>query len=269
MSRCEEARDGVQGAGMWLRTGKSLHGGTEMNEKAGQQIRIRSIVPVSLGTITEQELARKCRWGSGGTIVEAVALPAGAPTFLDNDTDIAYAAPFLVDAVKRAERDGVSAVILDCFADPAIEACRCATRVPIVGCGQAAILTALSIGMSIGIVVPNEVAASIARRAVSRLDINPSRYDTCPVLPQAGNPYDDLGKTKAKLKECCQAAGANHDVVVIGCTGLERLWEEIQGTVEVSVPVIRPFPCAVKLAELLVSIGVSHSPRTYPMKGDR
>ncbi|MGC8849072.1 MAG: aspartate/glutamate racemase family protein, partial [Candidatus Bathyarchaeia archaeon] len=47
------------------------------------------------------------------------------------------------------------------------------------------------------------------------------------------------------------------DVIVLGCTGMAKLAEEIQK--ELGVPVVEPATAAIKLAEIFVQMGLSHS----------
>lgn len=51
------------------------------------------------------------------------------------------------------------------------------------------------------------------------------------------------------------------DVLLIGSTTMHQSVEYLRRTLE--VPVINPGPLAIKLAELMVTLGLSHSKRAY------
>jgi allantoin racemase len=57
-------------------------------------------------------------------------------------------------------------------------------------------------------------------------------------------------------------------VIVFGCTGMAGLANEVQSGLEAlgisDVPIIDPAIVAVKVAEALVDMGLSHSKKTYP-----
>ncbi len=57
-------------------------------------------------------------------------------------------------------------------------------------------------------------------------------------------------------------------VIIFGCTGMLGYAEQVRQGLERlghgSVPVIDPVPAAVRLAEALVDLGLSHSKRSYP-----
>lgn len=56
------------------------------------------------------------------------------------------AAPEIIKMAVRAESEGYDAVVLYCFSDPAVDACREVVSIPVVGGGQASCLLAPLVG---------------------------------------------------------------------------------------------------------------------------
>ena len=74
----------------------------------------------------------------------------------------------------------------------------------------------------------------------------------------------DLEKTYPLLKQECKEAieGDGAHVVVLSCLALFGLASQLMK--ELKAPVIDPAVAAVKIAEMHVSLGLTHSKATYP-----
>jgi allantoin racemase len=94
----------------------------------------------------------------------------------------------------------------------------------------------------------------VERRLASAIGIE------IPVLELENSP----DRTVAAIVAAAQEAIARHgaEVIILGCTGMAALASAVRE--RLSVPVIEPAAAAVKLAELLVSLGLRHHRgRTY------
>jgi len=228
-------------------------------------IRIRSIAPHTKESLQDREMELKRRRAAQEVVIETVCLPEG-PLVLENEYQAAQAAWPLVREVMKAEADGVDAVIIDCFLDPAIDACREATPLPVVGPGQAGIMTSLCLGDRVGVICPNEMGMTCARRVMKKYGVEKhiSYWDS--TLEGAEDMHKDPDKTRDALIRVCRKAAVSGkcDVILLGCTAFEPYWEDVKDEAQIPIPVINPFPCAVKLAELFVRLGVSQSKLCYP-----
>lgn len=68
---------------------------------------------------------------------------------IDSALDAALAAPEIIKMAVRAESEGYDAVVLYCFSDPAVDACREVVSIPVVGGGQASCLLAPLVGRQV------------------------------------------------------------------------------------------------------------------------
>lgn len=72
---------------------------------------------------------------------------------IDSALDAALAAPEIIKMAVRAESEGYDAVVLYCFSDPAVDACREVVSIPVVGGGQASCLLAPLVGRQAGLLL--------------------------------------------------------------------------------------------------------------------
>jgi allantoin racemase len=85
---------------------------------------------------------------------------------------------------------------------------------------------------------------------------------TLPVLDIAKRPAD---AQKELLELCLQAVEEDGaDVIVLGCTALSYEIDLKPIVQKVGVPILDPFIVAIKMAQLLIESGLSHSKVAYP-----
>jgi allantoin racemase len=225
---------------------------------------IWSIAPVVEKGTQARELALKRKWSSELTVIETLALPAG-PNIVESEYWAAQAIEPMIRIVKKAESSGVNAIIIDCFADPGLEACREATSVPVIGCGQAGMLSTLCLGERIALITENERGSGYIRRNMRKYGYDHHIVYWGQVVPSSNNIQKKPNETRKGLLVACENAAISSecDAILLACTALEPYWEEIKSKFRHDIPVVNPFPCAAKLAELYIALGVSHSGRCY------
>lgn len=220
-------------------------------------MRIKVIIPNSSEEFRDEQADHRRQVAMEGTSVDVICLLKG-PVSLESSADEAYAAPYLLDEVKKAEKEGYDAVTIDCAGDPALRAAREIANIPVVSGGEASRLLALALGdkFSVITVLSNTVDIIKSNIVASQLDgrLASVRSAEVPVLE-----LKDHERAKASIlreaRKAIEEDGA--DVIVLGCTGMAKLAKEIQE--ELGVPVVEPATAAIKLAEILVQMGLSHS----------
>jgi allantoin racemase len=88
------------------------------------------------------------------------------------------------------------------------------------------------------------------------------RYLSLPVLDIAKRPADAQKELLELSRQAVEEDGA--DVIVLGCTALSYEIDLKPIVQEVGVPVLDPFIVAIKMAQLLIESGLSHSKVAYP-----
>jgi allantoin racemase len=225
--------------------------------------------PMEKTALGAPEVARRrefLRTRAAGADVDVRSLADG-PATIESAWEAALVVPELCDAVRRAQRDGFHAVVIGCFSDPGLEALRELVAIPVVGPGRAALHVAAQLGTRIGVISPLEGApARVASRcrALGMGELLGSvRSVGMPVLDVARNPEPVL----ARLEQVGRAAMREDraDVLVLGCMSMGFLGITDELTKRLEIPVVNPVTAALKTAEMVVSMGLSHSKAAYPV----
>lgn len=195
-----------------------------------------------------------------------IAVPARGPGSIESRWDSAMAVPALLEGVQEAEAQGYDAVIISCYGDPGLDACREIVKIPVVSSGQASMHVAAQLGARFSIIAPNEGAGS-------RVLENPRKYgfhQSYASTRGSGLSVLDLNKDRTRTLERLAEVGAKAmnedgaDTLILGCLSMafHDVGRELQQIL--GVPVVNPIPASVGLAETLVRAGLSHSLKAYP-----
>jgi allantoin racemase len=200
--------------------------------------------------------------------LSVVSLDKG-PASIESAYDEALAVPDVVAKIVQAEKDGMDAVISDCMGDPGIEEAREKVSIPVVGPAETSMHVAAMLGHKYAVItVLDRLIPGFhqrARRSGTLGRLASVRSVGIPVLE-----LDDHARLlKALVRESVKAVredGAH--VIILGCTGMAGLAKDVEEGLKKEgiddVPVIDPAILALKVAEALADMELSHSKRTYP-----
>jgi allantoin racemase len=203
---------------------------------------------------------------AAGVEVEVASLADG-PASIESSYEAALVVPELAERVARAQREGWSAVIVGCFSDPGLDALRELVSIPVVGPGAAAVHLAAQIGTRFSVISPLDGGGGRTAARMRGLGVASTfasvRGLSMPVLDVARERGAVLDRLEAVGRAAIREDGA--DVIVLGCMsmGFLGLTDELQKRIE--VPVVNPVVAALKTAEMLIAMGLSHSKAAYPM----
>ncbi len=211
------------------------------------------IVPVGTSARNESRKAVCKKYASRDTEIEVVSLPRG-PLSLETRKDHDEAVPLIIEtAVRKGE--GFDVIVISCFLDPAVEELRRTLRDKIViGPGEASLRMAVLLGAPVTVVTVGAQVETLEmmREFVKRLGLEG-------VADVRGIPYGVLDVDKDKvtalkllIEEARKAKESGSRVVVVGCTALAGLAEEVQEVV--GIPVIDPLKATIILAEALARL---------------
>ena len=227
---------------------------------------VRVILPIIGQQLVELVETEVGAWAGQSTTVDVVPLAWG-PASIECEYDEALAAPGILERVMEANSDGADAIFISCGADPAVQAAREISSIPVVGGFEPAMLTALTLGETVAIlqVLPNVVPMlrALARRYALDERLGPIRVIDLPVLG-----LDDDETLVDRLFEQAKAVvdeGAA-DVLVLGCTGMLGVAATLQerlAAAGAAVPVVDPTAAAVTWLESAVRLGLHPSRTTY------
>lgn len=188
-----------------------------------------------------------------------VTCPDRGPETIESAYDEAFAIPPTLELVKKANKEGYDAVILACFSDPGLEAAREVSVIPIIGIEESTLHMAAMLGARFSILTPRKQripskcehvhirGLSHFLASVRSLDLSVAETDS------------DPAKTKQRLinvaKTAVEKDGA--EVIIMGCAGMAGYAQEIEDIL--GVKVLDPVAIALKTAEAMADLGLTHS----------
>ena len=218
--------------------------------------------------MTQEEMALRCRILEEYTAPDtqlAMVCPQNSGVELNSALDVVLAAPEIVQLAADGQNAGFDAVVLYCFSDPAIEACREALRIPVIGGAQAACLSALNVCRSFSVMLADELRLPEKKRFLRTLGVDPSCITQIAAVDMRGvDPWQNRELALARLAECGQqmiAGGA--EAIVLGCLSFLGLAQPLAEVLD--IPVIDPAVAAVCTAESTVRQNLLTSKLSYPL----
>lgn len=205
---------------------------------------------------------------TSGTVVEVARALKGAET-IESFYDAEIAAPFVLEEVQKAERDGVDGILIACMVDPALQAARELVDIPVVGEGLACFATAVTLGDRFSVISPEPGATMVLRNRLRAYGLEGHlasiRALDTPVIALRG----DLKVLRQAMRDAGLRAKEEDgaDVIVPGCGQIWGLSREL--TEELGIPVLDPRATALRFAEMVVGLSLSHSKRAYPYPPDK
>lgn len=219
--------------------------------------------------MTQEEMALRCRILEEYTAPDtqlAMVCPQNSGVELNSALDVVLAAPEIVQLAADGQNAGFDAVVLYCFSDPVIDACREALRIPVIGGAQASCLAALNVCRSFGIILADEARLPEKKLFLRTLGVSPERIGQIAAVNLNGiSPWADRETTFKKLLACGQKMmrDTHTEAIVLGCLSFLGLAEPLSRVL--GIPVIDPAVAAVTTAESIVRQRLFTSKVSYPL----
>lgn len=219
--------------------------------------------------MTQEEMALRCRILEEYTAPDtqlAMVCPQSSGVELNSALDVVLAAPEIVQLAADGQNAGFNAVVLYCFSDPVIDACREALRIPVIGGAQASCLAALNVCRSFGVILADEARLPEKKLFLRTLGVSPERIGQIAAVNLNGiSPWADRETTFKKLLACGQKMmrETHTEAIVLGCLSFLGLAEPLSRVL--GIPVIDPAVAAVTTAESIVRQRLFTSKVSYPL----
>ena len=190
------------------------------------------------------------------TGVEVMGLEKG-PASIETFQDAVYAGPDILRLV-RERHETVDAIMINCFADPAVDAAREITDKVVLGPAETSMSVALHLGAKFSVISILSNTAPWVRWQARKLGIE-SRLASAigidiPVLGLEENPEETTSEIVEAAKSAIERDGA--EAIVLGCTGMAAVAQAVRE--QLPVPLVEPAATTFKMAELLVKLGLRH-----------
>lgn len=235
-------------------------------------MRVIYVVPgaMSDGPLGVAEMSRRQallqQWAFGGTTVEVVDVDNGVHS-IESAYEELLSAPKTIERIQALEEEGCDAAIIGCFGDPGLEAARELVHIPVVGPGEASLLLAAQLSHRIGVLAVFDSLAASHRQQAFRAGVLDKLASVrglgIPVLELMREPEATFGRIVDVGREAVERDGA--EALVFGCMSMSFLDIAPRLSEALGVPVINAAQAALKAAETQVSIGLSHSKKSFPL----
>ena len=220
-------------------------------------MKLRVINPNTTAEMTMGIGAAARAVAAAGTEIEAVTSQSG-PVSIEGYYDEALCLPGLLREIAVGEAAGTDAHIIACFDDTGLDAARQLAVAPVIGIGEAAAHAATLIAHRFTVV-------TTLSRSIPALEANLLKYgfDRRSRVRAADVAVLDLEKVGSDARQRIDdeirraIADDRAEAIVLGCAGMARLAADLSQAH--GLPVIDGVGAAVKLAEMLVTLGLKTS----------
>ena len=229
------------------------------------------IMQITPGSFSPEEIEIRqhyaeslCSPGTNVTVVniEGPASPTDAAT-------LALMVPGVLKRVVQAEKEGFDAIVDACFGEPGLEAAKTAAKIPVIGLAESAYRIAGLLADKWGLITLTREWAPIFRRTakVHGVDDRIISIKTVdiPVLEFVKR-RDELKARFIQLAQEHISEGAQLLIAacgamfpVLGAGSCKRLSEELD------ITIVDPTAAALRLAEVLVNLGIAQSKIAFPL----
>jgi allantoin racemase len=188
------------------------------------------------------------------------------PALYDSYHDYVLADFAMLEAGLEAAEEGYDAICIDTMSDSGANALRSMLDIPVIAPGRASYLTAVMLGHGFSVLTQWDGWIALYHKGVREYGledhlVSVRSINTPPDVENLLGGKEDV--VFPKLRDAglqCVQDGA--DVICLGSTTMHQAHAYL--TENLPVPVINPGPLTYKLAESMLSLGLSQSRHAYP-----
>lgn len=225
-------------------------------DKSTSEPTLYVINPNSSTRVTEGIDAAMEPLRAGSSLPIVCRMLAEGPPGIESQRDAdGVIAPLLKHCL--ALENSAAGYVVACFGDPGLHALRDATRKPVLGIAESAVLTAMSLGQRFGVI--SILAPSVPRhmRTFGAMGVMDRLAGDLP-LGLGVAELADQARTLTRMVDVGRALRDNHgaDVLIMGCAGMAIYRDTLEK--ETGLPVVEPSQAAVAMALGRIALGWSH-----------
>lgn len=222
---------------------------------------------VSIGSYTAADLERKRQSLQtvlgADTQLDMFAADSGVP-YIESSLEFYFSEVAVARKVVEVASLGYDAVVGTAFLDNGLDAARELVDIPVVGPAKTTLYMAATLANTFAVIMaagdlPKHVLAFAKVLGVAdRIVAVPTL--ACTVADFLHDEDNAVARIVAMGRQLMTERGV--EALVLGCGATTGLASRV--TDELGIPVLDPGLTAVKYAEMLVALGLSHSKRAYP-----
>lgn len=204
---------------------------------------------------------------SPGTVIEYFGLETDPKKShlgaIQSEYESALSVPKTLHTAMAAEKAGYQAVIISCGGDPGIAPLREVLSIPVVPPGSSAKHICSMIGRKFSILTtgfgePHRTEIYERDGLLKLISIHPIGFTVPEVRVKADESFEAMVR---EGKRAVKEYDANS--VTFGCMSMAFNMYDEELTEEIGVPAVNPMKAAVKMAEMYIDLGLTHSKLAY------
>jgi allantoin racemase len=197
--------------------------------------------------------------------IDFVAVKNGGK-ILDSYYETTLADSFVLQAGQLAEEEGYDAICVNSMSDSGLNALRSLLTIPVVGPCQSSILMACSLGDKFSILTMWDRWDPMYKKTINEQGLNHRLASIRNINTRPDAEELLAGKEEIVFSKLLEEANLaikedNADVIILGSTTMYQSYEFLKS--ELPIPVLNPGLIALKMCELQLDLGISHSKKTY------
>jgi allantoin racemase len=200
------------------------------------------------------------------TEVECVTV-RNCGALLDSYYDALVFDMYVTEAGLRAEDEGFDAVVMDTVSDSGLYALRSRLSIPVLGPGLVSYAVGIMLGKRFSIVTMWDKWTPLYEKNLDMYHL----HEKCASIRSVNIPPDVESLFTGKEEEMFETLTAEAqkaidedgaDVILLGSTTMHQAGDYMAK--HLTAPVVNPGPVAIKMAQTLVQLGLSHSKVAFP-----
>ena len=202
-------------------------------------------------------------YASAGATVSIRSVEKG-PVSIESAVEEEIAAAEVVRAMVNLQAE-FDASIIGCFGDPGLRACRELAKIPIIGPAESTFYLSSQVADRFGVLVSLKRDIAPTRALLAKYELLHKCATIEPINMQVLAIREDQSRTSSELARASHKAVENGaECLIPGCMSLSFYVAEYGAPTNIEVPVLNPVGISVRTAETFVTLGMTHSRRSYP-----
>lgn len=236
------------------------------------RMKLKIIIPVNTTEFTQQISDSVNRFRSDKVTIDLEHIDQGTP-FIQSRIDLTINAPYVLEKVIQAEKDGYHGVFVTDMDMCGVEAARQAVKIPVIGGFRPSFFTAMLLSQKVSILTVRDVV-DLQNEHVRAFGVTENLASILPLNKNVNELKEPSLEAEAKILEelfelACQAIDQDGaDSIMFGCTGFTHfsapLHELLMAKYKQNVPVMDPNCCAIGYLIMLVENNLYQSGLSYP-----
>jgi Asp/Glu/hydantoin racemase len=231
-------------------------------------MRIKYIIPFPFDDVGVANRAAQVPKEILGADTEVECVPVrNAGALLDSAYDALIFDMYVTEMGLRAEEEGFDAVVMDTMSDSGLWPLRSRLTIPVFGPGLVSYAVGIMLGKRFSIVTMWDKWTHLYEKNLVLYDLKQKcasvRAVNIPPDVEAlftGKEEEMFQKLTAEAQKAIDEDGA--DVILLGSTTMHQAGDYMAAHLQ--APVVNPGPVGIKVAEMLVQLGLSHSKVAFP-----